>query len=215
VKQIIYLFLSVFLLSCGNNKKETVKTDQETPKLSIVKQHITLENVKIGFNKEIENWQELKSVNSFIKKFEKVSPNEALSNALELRDLVVSLKDSVKPRIFSIPSFQTRVNVLHNEVLRLADLTFIPAIKAEDVNLQIDRTIAAVSSVNTKINTILSKKRFEDAIDVQVDFIGIDSTQMDSISKKSINLKIKKEDSIKKKTLKEEMLLKKKFPKKE
>lgn len=193
VKQIFYLFFSVFLFSCGNNKKDVPVPTQETPALSIAKQHTSSEKVATIFEKEVENWQELKAVNSFIKKFQKVSPNEALSNALELRDLVISLKDSVKPKIFDIPSFNARVNVLHNETLRLADLTFIPAITSKEVNLQITKTIAAFSSVNSKINTILSKKRFEDEIDVKLDFIGIDSTKMDSVSKKTISLKKKEE----------------------
>ena len=198
MKQIIYLLLSVILFSCGNNKKETVSTLQETPKLSIPVKHISVEGVKAIYEPEIEDWQELKTVSSFLKKFEKVSPNEALSNAVELRDLVISLKDSVKPEIFDTPPFETRINVLHNEVLRLADLTFIPAITSEEVNLQVDKTIAAFSTVNSKINSILAKKRFEEEIDIDFAFIGIDSTQMDSISKKSINLKKLEQDSISK-----------------
>ncbi|MCL7764129.1 hypothetical protein MPF19_11935 [Polaribacter sp. Z014] len=210
MKQIIYLFILVILFSCSNNKQETIKTPQETPKLSISKQHISVENVKPIYKKEVENWEELKSVNSFIKKFQKVSPNEALSNALELRDLIISLKDSVKPAIFNNPPFQTRIDVLNNEALRLADLTFIPAITSEEVNLQIDKTIAAFSSVNSKINSILAKKSFEDEIDVEFAFIGIDSTQMDSISKKSINLKKHVEDSIKKTRIKPKLRVSKK-----
>ena len=197
MKQIIYLSLSIILFSCGNNKKDTLTTVQEKPQRSIAKQHTRVKSVKVDFEKEIADWEELKTVNSFLKKFNKVSPNEALSNALELRDLVKSLKDSVKPVIFDIPSFKARVNVLHNETLRLADLTLIPAITSEEVNLQVDKTIAAFSSVNSKINTILTKKRFEDEIDIEIDFIGIDSTKMDSVSKKSINLK--KEDKLLKK----------------
>ena len=70
-------------------------------------------------------------------------------------------------------------------------MTFIPAINAAEVNLQTEKIISAFSGVNSKVNTILSKKRFEDAIDVDVNFIGLDSTKIDSISKKAINLKLK------------------------
>lgn len=198
MKNIFYILLSVLLFSCGNKKQQTQEIEQEKPLLSVVKKHTSPKSIKPLFLKEVENWQELNAVNTFLKKFEKVSPNEALSNALELRDLVKSLKDSVIPVIFDTSSFNARVNVLNNEALRLADLTFIPAIKIEEINLQVDKTIAAFSAVNSKINTILSKKRFEDAIDVKVDFIGIDSTKIDSVSKKSIN-DIKKEKLLNKK----------------
>jgi len=198
VKQIIYLVVSFFLFSCGNKKTDTIKKTQGKSKLSIAKQHATYEKINPIFEKEVENWQELNTVHSFIQKFDKVSPNEALSNALELRDLVTILKDSVTPNIFDIPSFQARVNILHNETLRLADLTRIPAITFEDVNLQVNKTIVAFSSVNSKINTILSKKQFEDAVDIKIDYIGIDPTKMDSISKKSISFK-RKDELVKKK----------------
>jgi len=201
VKHILYLFLSLFLFSCVNNKKETFKTTQEKPKRSVVTQHIGLKNVSPDFKNKIENWQDLQTVTLFIKKFENVSPNEALINALELRDLVASLKDNAIPEFCDIPSFHARINVLHNETLRLADLTLIPAITSQEVNLQVNKTIAAFSSVNSKINTIYSKKRFEDAIDIKIDYIGIDSTMMDSVSKKSIILK-KREESLDKNYIK-------------
>ncbi len=151
-----------------------------------MKKHEDLIKIESSFTQEIENWNELKALDNFILRFKKASPNEVLSNALELKSLVSSLKDSVKPSLFEIPSFNTRVNILYNETLRLADMTFIPAIKADQVNMQTDKIINTFSAVNSKINTILTKKRFEDAIKVNVDFIGLDSTKIDSVSKKSI-----------------------------
>ncbi len=176
------------MFSCGNDKKDTAKTTIEKPKRSIAKKHVRLENVSKDFKDKIENWKDLQTVTEFIKKFNNVSPNEALSNALELRDLVASLKDNKIPTFCNIPSFHARINVLYNETLRLADLTLIPAITSEEINAQVDKTIAAFSSVNSKINSIYTKKRFEDAVDIDVAYIGIDSTKMDSVSKKSINL---------------------------
>ena len=176
------------MFSCGNDKKDTAKTTIEKPKRSIAKKHVRLENVSKDFKYKIENWKDLQTVTEFIKKFNNVSPNEALSNALELRDLVASLKDNKIPTFCNIPSFHARINVLYNETLRLADLTLIPAITSEEINAQVDKTIAAFSSVNSKINSIYTKKRFEDAVDIDVAYIGIDSTKMDSVSKKSINL---------------------------
>lgn len=197
MKQLVYLFLVTVLFSCGNKNNDTQNKNQVIPKLSNAVEHTRLENVKHKFEKEIENWQDLKTATSFIKKFEKVSPNEAMSNALELRDLVASLKDNEIPKTFNIPSLHARINVLHNETLRLADLTLIPAITSEEVNAQINKTIAAFSSLNSKINTILSKKNFEDAIDVDINFVGIDSTKMDSVSIKTINSR-KREELLKK-----------------
>jgi hypothetical protein len=51
------------------------------------------------------------------------------------------------------------------------------------------------SSLKGKINTIITQKKFEEAIDIDMNFIGIDSTKIDSISKNSIEIIKKKNDS--------------------
>lgn len=199
MKQIIFFILFSLFFSCGDDNKNSSNTIQVKPKLSLVKQHIPIEPVSVVYEKEVKDWQDLKTVTLFIKKFEKVSPNEALSNALELRDLIASLKDNQIPEILDTPAFHARLNVLYNEALRLADITLIPSITSEEVNYQVQKTIYAFSAVNSKINIVFEKKRFEDAIDIDVDFIGIDSTKMDSITLKTINKKKKEEELIKNK----------------
>jgi hypothetical protein len=57
--------------------------------------------------------------------------------------------------------------------------------------------MAAFSNINTKINTILAKIRFENEIDINVTFIGLDTTKMDSFFNKPINqIKEVKEGSL-------------------
>ncbi|WP_157812227.1 hypothetical protein [Polaribacter sp. ALD11] len=186
------LLLSIFVLSCGNNQdKEKIKKPK--PLMSLVKTHTATENVKPIFLKEVDSWGELKAIDSFFVKFRKISPNEALSNAVELKSLIKSLKENIKPDKFNILSLEARINILYNEVLRLADLIEIGAIKAEEVNIQVDKTMSAFSDVNTKINTILTKINFENEIDIDVKFIGLDTTRIDSISKKSIDLRLKEQ----------------------
>ncbi|MBT3741206.1 MULTISPECIES: hypothetical protein [unclassified Polaribacter] len=191
MKYFLFFLMFVVFFSCNGKKKQNLQKQDVKPLLSVVKEYGVAEKVDTLFLKEVEDWAELKAVDNFLLRFKKVSPNEVLSNALELEGLVKSLKDSVKPVLFDVPSFIVRVHILHNETLRLSDMTFIPAINAAEVNLQTEKIISAFSGVNSKVNTILSKKRFEDAIDVDVNFIGLDSTKIDSISKKAINLKLK------------------------
>lgn len=188
MKNLIYIILIVlFIFACGTDKKGQESTNNlQKPLLSIVKKHPEVATIHKDFRNSIKDWKEFNAVSNFLEKFKEVSPNEALSNALQLRDLTKSLKDSVKPKMFDIPSFNARLNVFYNETLRLADITFIPAIGAKEINTQVDKTINAFSSVNSKINTLLTKKRFEDEIDVDFHFIGIDSTKMDTITKKAI-----------------------------
>ena len=154
--------------------------------MSIEEMHTPTENVLPMHLKEVKDWNALQDIDSFFVKFRKITPNEALSNAIELKDLIKRLNDSVKPKKFKIPSLTARINVLYNEALRLADLTRIGAIKAQEVNTQVDKTMAAFSNINTKINSILAKIRFENEIDIDVTFIGLDTTRMDAFFKKPI-----------------------------
>tara|TARA_B110000240_G_C13481043_1_gene445318 strand:+ start:489 stop:1073 length:585 start_codon:yes stop_codon:yes gene_type:complete len=181
-------FLTIVLLFSCDKKQANSKQEQDDvkPLLSIINEYSSIIKIDTAFSKNIEEWEELKTVGEFLSRFKKVSPNEILSNALELKDLVKSLTDSIHPELFNTGSFNARVNILYNESLRLADMTTIPSINAEEVNYQAEKIIGAFSAVNSKVNSILSKKRFEDAIEVDVKFIGLDSTKLDSVSKKSV-----------------------------
>ena len=182
----------VILFSCDKKKAAVGVVQKQEIKslLSVIKNYNVAEKVNPLFVKEIEDWEELKAVDTFLSRFKKASPNEILSNALELKELVQSLKDGIKPPLFENASFNTRVNILQNETLRLSDMTFIPAIKAEEVTMQTDKIMNAFSAVNSKVNSILLKKGFEDDIDLDIDYIGLDSTKIDSVSRKSINTKL-------------------------
>ena len=185
MKYIYLLVILVFTFSCQNNEgKDTVKKPK--PLMSIAEIHTATENVLSTHLKEVKDWNELQDIDSFFVKFRKITPNEALSNAIELKDLIKHLNDSV-PEKFKIPSLTARINILYNEALRLADLTRIGAIKAQEVNTQVDKTMAAFSNINTKINSILAKIRFENEIDIDVTFIGLDTTKMDTFFNKPIN----------------------------
>lgn len=208
-----FIFLIItFIFSC-DKKQETVTQEQDSkPLLSVVNEYTFVKGVNATFAKDIADWKELKAVDNFLGRFKKVSPNEILSNALELQGLIKSLRDSVKPELFNIPSFNTRINIFYNESLRLSDMTAIPSIKADEVNKQTEKIIDAFSAVNSKVNTILSKKRFEDEIGIDITFIGLDSTKMDSVSRKSVNEKVQerlKQNSLSKRGIKKPQSLKK------
>ena len=185
----LFTFLTIVLLfSCDKKQANNSKQEQDDvkPLLSVINEYSSIIKIDTAFSKNIEEWEELKTVGEFLSRFKKVSPNEILSNALELKELVKSLTDSTHPQLFNTGSFNARVNILYNESLRLADMTTMPSINAEEVNEQTEKIIGAFSAVNSKVNSILSKKRFEDAIEVDVKFIGLDSTKLDSVSKKSV-----------------------------
>ena len=203
----IYSFLSILILcSCNSKKQDDTKLVFHKEKANIAVKHVIATPIKSEFLKEVENWKEYKVVAEFATKFQKTSPNEALSNALEMKNIIISLKDSLKPTLFNSPSFIARINVLHNEAERLADITFIPAIKTAEINEQVEKTLQAFSALNAKVNIVLSQKKFEDAIEISTEFIGLDTTKVDAVSKKSIA------DFDKKQTVKNRKILKPNLP---
>jgi uncharacterized membrane protein len=74
------------------------------------------------------------------------------------------MKDSIRPKELINSSFRTRVNVLENEALRLKDMTFINAVTSKEINLQVDKIMAAFSATNSKINTVYSQLEVEKEI---------------------------------------------------
>ena len=180
------LFSIFFFISC---KKTTEKKEVDTSAVAEMRevvQHPEHEKILPLFQLEIDIWNEYGILKRFLSRFKKASPKEVLSNSVELRDLVKAMKESVKPEIFNNPSFETRVNIMYNESLRLADMNTIPAITAKEVNTQSDKILEAFGAINAKINTIFSKKKFEDEITIDVSLIGLDTTKIDTISKNSI-----------------------------
>jgi len=150
------------MVSCNKEVEKTEVNQSEISALRAVVEHSVSEVVSNDFQMQIADWNELNVLKNFLDRFIKASPKEVLSNSLELRDLIKLLKESKKSILFQNPSFETRVNILYNESLRLADMNTIPAITANEVNTQVDKILDAFSAVNAKINTIFSKKKFED-----------------------------------------------------
>ena len=182
-----FLFFSIFLIiSCNKSPKKKEIDTSAVAEMREVVQNPEHEKILPLFQPEIDIWNEYGILKSFLGRFKKASPKEVLSNSVELRDLVKAMKESVKPEIFNNPSFETRVNIMYNESLRLADMNTIPAITAKEVNTQSGKILEAFGAINAKINTIFSKKKFEDEITIDVSLIGLDTTKIDTISKNSI-----------------------------
>jgi len=209
VKYTSLLVLLFIVISCGN-KKESEKSKKPKPLMRVAQIHSTTENVNPQYLAEVKDWQELKAIDSFFVKYRNITPDEALSNAIELKDLVKNLIDSVQPERFNTPSINARVNILYNEALRLADLTEIAAIKAGAVNTQVSKTMVAFSNVNIKINTVIAKLNFENEVDINVHFIGLDTTRLDAVSKETV---FKKREKLKSKKSFLDNSLKKRTPK--
>ena len=206
MKALFYILFFYFLLSCKEpQKKELLVITEKKPLLKSTQKHSKIVPIKLIFKTEINTWKEYQNLREFIKQFINSSSNESLSNALELKNLIKNIKDSSKPKGLKTSAFNARINILYNESLRLVDMSKIPAIKTDEVNLQVGKILTTFSYVNEKINTVFSQKAFEELVTIDTSYIGLDTTKVDSISKKKILSVEKKvfEEKINSKTFKE------------
>ncbi len=165
MRLIISIFFISFLISCGEPTAQEIEKKPVGSKFSISQEFPVLVTIKTSHEKEIVEWEYYTTVRDFLGKFKKITPNEALGNALELTSLVKALKDSAKPKILNTQSLQARIHLLENESLRLSDMTKISAIKAEEVNTQVSKIFDAFSALNSKINTVYLQQNLSKDID--------------------------------------------------
>jgi len=174
----LFFLLIIFCFGC----KKSIQTPTETTHqsdINIAVNHKPYAKLETTSHEMIKGWKEYYNIDELLKSYENVSPEEAFGNVMELKDMAKALKDSLNIEILKTPAFKSRLNVFENEVLRLTDMADIPAIKSVEVNGQIDKVYLLFGSINNKINTVNSKKRFDDEINLD-DFFKL---ERDSIAK--------------------------------
>ena len=164
MKNSFLILLLTLLVSCINAEKKDVQIRKRT-EINSIQKHVVKTRLEQNTLQTINAWKEYTTVDDHLKKFTAISANEALNNAIQLTKSVKLMKDSIRPKELVNPSFRARINVLENEALRLKDMTFIPAITANEINLQVDKIMEAFSATNSKINTIYSQLEVEKEIE--------------------------------------------------
>lgn len=157
--------LSIFIFASCNQPTQEEKQEVRQSEQSIPQKHADVLKITGKAAKKLDDWQEYRSLNEFLVQYKSISPNEALNNSRELNGLVESMKDSIKPEFLEVASFNARVNLLHNETLRLFDMSFISSIKSQEVNDQVSKVLEAFSAVNSKVNTLIQQEDLDRQID--------------------------------------------------
>ena len=157
----IYYCVFILLISSCNDTTTTATKVIDKPEASRVKKHNQVSKIQSKFEMDIDSWIEYENLAIFLQQYTAISPNDALNNSRELNDITKSIIDSVQPQFLGTTAFKARLNLLYNETLRLYDMSSIPAIKAAEVNHQVANILNAFSSVNFKINTILTQSELE------------------------------------------------------
>lgn len=167
MKYLNYIGFIVFvvLFAQCESKSQTTETTVNLSKSNVDQKHAQVLTLEKNASKKVDNWQEYLSLKDFLNQYQSISPNEALNNSKELNDFVRSLKDSIKPDFLVSPAFDARINFMHNETLRLFDMSHISSIKDDEVNEQVQKVLESFSSVNSKINTIVKQEELDRLVD--------------------------------------------------
>lgn len=106
---------------------------------------------------------------------------EALLNSVELSELALQLKDSVRVEKLNIPEVKIRLNVLYSETLRLADMSTIPTITEDLVAEENNNIINAFSALNLKINNMNLQEEINEELSEFIDEV-VEEREKDSLN---------------------------------
>jgi len=194
-------FIALLFLLSSCKKEVSVSLDQKTDLDTIdIPQKKTISSIGESLDPKtkqaLKNWEEYQLVDEMLTRFYAISNAEALSNATELSKLTKHLKDSIRDVRLETPSVKARLNLLYTESKRLEDMNAIPAIKQEEITIEIKKILEAFSAVNAKFNSVLAIDALENELDLDPDFQAMINNSFDSIkvtdkiaSKKTIDAK--------------------------
>lgn len=166
------LLCILFLCSSCGNKEKTIEVDAMND--SIAKSATRIVN-RIGetlipaAKRDMDTWKEYQDVDVLISRYYSTSIMEALTNAEELAELTVFLKDSIRVEKIEKENVIARLNVLNNEAMRLADMANIPSITDDEVKEEVAKILELYSAVNAKINTIYKSEALQDRLEVDTE----------------------------------------------
>ena len=164
-KKIIFLILIIVVISCNNSiSKKNKKIKRDSLISNVVKVNHPIAKLNSKAKKLVEDWDEYQNIDELLKQYQNITTNLALLNAKELSVLSRQLKDSVRIEKLNIPAVKTRLNVLHNETLRLADMETIPSITELEVIEENNNILNAYSALNLKINNIVNQENLNEQV---------------------------------------------------
>lgn len=126
----------------------------------------------------VKDWPEYQKVSELVSSYQEITLSDALLNSNELEELARQLKDSVRIEKLNQPAVRMRLNVFHNETLRLADMSTIPVITEEEVIDTNNKIIESFSALNSKLNNLNRREQLNSELN---NFIQEQSGSRDSL----------------------------------
>ena len=194
-KILIGFFLIIaLLLSCKNKNEQNMQeySDQLKTESTIKSEHRIIP-LSPKSEELVKDWPEYQKFSDLVGRYQEITLTDALLDSEELSEMAKQLKDSIRIEQLNIPSIKMRLNVLHSETMRLADMSTIPTITEMSILKENNNVIQAFSALNLKINNMYSMEKLNDEISAFVnevmaeqDSIPIPKKEGAAISKDSV-----------------------------
>ena len=195
----VFLFFLFFIFySCNHRSSKENDIIIEEKKIDTLHKFVLGINVKLTPKASIlvQDWGEYQRFNEFLKNNQNYIPGESILNAEELAKLAQELKDSIRIEKLQTPAVKIRLNVIHNEALRLDDMSEISVITEAEIKNEYRKIYEAFSALNSKINNDLNKENLneelKDFINELADTANKSSKTNTVFEKKPLDLKTSK-----------------------
>lgn len=179
-------FILIGFFSC---KKESSGISNELSPESVNAHVLKSDKSIVKLNQESEaivsKWNEYQNYREAIEQYQSITMSDALLNSEDLALLSQQLKDSIRIEKIDTPSVRIRLNVIHNQSLRLSDMSKIPTITEEEVIEANNNVIDAFSALNLKLNNMIRKESLNSDISRFIDEVvkENDTTITDTMKK--------------------------------
>ena len=179
-KIVIGFFLIIaLLLSCKNkNDQDTEEYSEQIESVNTIKSEHRIVPLNPKSEELVKDWPEYQNFSDLVSQYQEITLTDALLNSKELSEMAQQLRDSVRIERLDIPSIKMRLNVLHSEAMRLADMATIPTITELSILRENNNVIQAFSALNLKINNMYSIEELNDEISA---FVNEVMAEQDSI----------------------------------
>jgi len=151
-------------LSCSKNEDLNQQVDVVQDSIPKNTRKIISSIAKILDSKAknlVANWLDYQELDVLMTDYYAISVGDAYNNTEELVLLTKNIKDSIPFKKLQVDAMRVRFNVLHNEALRINDMSKLTNVSRADLTAQIRRIIAAFSATNAKLNELVAVESLE------------------------------------------------------
>ncbi len=177
VRKLFFITFLLIIISCKDKTLKKEQSENNEKIVTISENYINKINESLSPDGEkmVKSWKEYERINNLLQNYQSYNVSRSLLNAEELAKLAQELKDSIRISELQISSVKIRLHVIHNEALRLKDMSDLKKISDEEVKQEKSKIFESFSALNSKINNMVEQEDINEELKDFIDEIAGDS----------------------------------------